>query len=172
MIQKLLLVGCVFCLALSVSLVSVATAEEPPPPVRKIPGITAADPYPNACVDCHINDADKGAPTRFSILLERWAKEVAPNMRAKAEASAPEGLTIKGRHPKVTFALKDVPAKCLVCHGKAGKAAPPFATLLHSIHLVGGEENLFLAKYQGECTYCHKLDQATGRWSLPSAPAK
>jgi len=26
----------------------------PPPPVRAIPGLTAEDPHPRACVDCHV----------------------------------------------------------------------------------------------------------------------
>jgi mono/diheme cytochrome c family protein len=54
------------------------------------------------------------------------------------------------------------------CHGSRAVEAPPFSRLLHRVHLVGGPENLFLSMFQGECTHCHKLDPATGRWSLAS----
>ena len=142
------------------------------PPPRKIPGITADDPYPNACVDCHIHYEDMKLDTRFSTLLQQWGREVEPKLLAQAQASAPMGMTLKGRHPPVAGAVLDVPAKCLVCHGKASKTSPPFASMIHSIHLTGGPENHFVTLFQGECTYCHKLEMSTGRWRIPSAPQK
>jgi len=149
-----------------------SAAPLPPPPVRKIPGITAEDPHPRACVDCHVNYADMKLDTRFSTLMKGWNEKVEPKLLAKAQASAPQGLALKGRHPQAAGVLADIPAKCLVCHGRTSKMAPPFAGMIHRIHLTGGEENHFLTVFQGECTHCHKLDLVTGRWSIPSGPEK
>ncbi len=143
-----------------------------PPPARKIPGINIEDPYPHGCVDCHINYVEMNLDTRFSTLLKLWSEKAEPKLVAKAQASAPKGLTLKGKHPKAVAALKDIPAGCIICHGKESSTAPPFANMIHNIHLTGGEENHFLTMFQGECTYCHKLDLATGHWAMPSAPEK
>ena len=45
-------------------------------------------------------------------------------------------------------------------------AAPPFGTMLHGLHFLGGDKNVFLSQFEGECTHCHKLDAASGNWSL------
>lgn len=161
----------VFVLALGAASLAPA-AEGPPPPARKIPGITAEDRFPNGCVDCHLNYVDRKMDTRFGTLLKAWGEKVDPKLLAKAQAAAPEGLTLKGRHPSALGSLAGVPGKCLACHGKASKTAPPFAGMIHAIHLTGGESNPFLTVFQGECTHCHKMDLATGRWRLPSAPEK
>jgi len=87
---------------------------------------------------------------------------------AHARAATPSGAVLTGRHPRVPEALADVPAACLVCHGRDAKDAPPFARLIHLVHLTGGEENHFMTMFQGECTHCHKLDAASGRWHLES----
>jgi hypothetical protein len=143
-----------------------------PPPARKIPGIITEDPYPNGCVDCHINYVDMKLDTRFSTLMKLWSEKVEPKLVEKAQASAPKDLMLKGKHPNAVDALKDIPAGCIVCHGKESSTAPPFANMIHNIHLIGGEENHFLTMFQGECTYCHKLDLTTGHWSMPSGPEK
>ncbi|HEY4956131.1 MAG TPA: hypothetical protein VII02_14730, partial [Gemmatimonadaceae bacterium] len=90
----------------------------------------------------------------------------------KAQASAPTGVILQGKHPRTKGAFNNIPAQCLVCHRKDSRRAPPFARMLHMIHLTGGDENHFLTIYQGECTGCHKLDLSTGRWTIPSAPEK
>jgi hypothetical protein len=143
-----------------------------PPPVRKIPGITAEDQFPHACVDCHINRPDMNMDVRLSTHMKEWNNKVDPALLAKAQECAPTGLTLKGKHPIVTDALKNIPAGCLKCHGKASTEAPPFSRMLHLIHLSGGEKNHFLTMFQGECTHCHKLNMSTGKWSLPSGPEK
>ena len=158
--------------ALVASSPSDAQPPQGPPPARNIPGITAKDPYPNGCVDCHINYVDMKMDTRFSTLMKLWSEKVEPKLLAKAEAAGPTGLVLKGKHPKSPAVLKDIPAKCVVCHGKSSKTAPPFANLIHSIHLTGGEENHYLKAFQGECTFCHKLDRKTGRLTMPSAPER
>ena len=48
--------------------------------------------------------------------------------------------------------------------GLTSKMAPPFASLMHAIHLGGGE--------QSPCTHGHKLDSKTGSWSTPTAAEK
>lgn len=141
-----------------------------PPPARKIPGVTTEDAFPRACVDCHTNHPELNLDARLSSLMKGWNNKVEPELLAKAQAAAPSGVTLKGKHPVAAFALKNIPAGCLTCHSKKSTLAPPFAQMLHKIHLTGGEQNFFLTVYQGECTHCHKLNAETGLWSLPSAP--
>lgn len=140
------------------------------PPARKIPGVTTEDAFPHGCVDCHTNRPEMKMDFRFSSLMKEWNNKVEPELLAKAQAAAPKGVTLKGKHPVAAFALKNIPGGCLTCHSKKSTLAPPFAQMLHKIHLTGGEENYFLTVYQGECTHCHKLNAATGLWSMPSAP--
>ncbi len=45
----------------------------PMPPARKIPGITAPDTHPGACVDCHIVYKEMNLDARFSTLVKGWA---------------------------------------------------------------------------------------------------
>lgn len=142
------------------------------PPARKIAGITAADPVPHACPDCHINYVDRNLDVRFSTLLNRWSEKVEPQLLAKAQASSPPGLILQGKHPRVTGIFNNIPANCLACHSKTSTTSPPFANLIHNIHLTGGDENHFLTIFQGECTFCHKLDLKTGHWTIPSGPEK
>jgi hypothetical protein len=147
-------------------------AQQPPAPeVRAIPGITAPDSFPQGCVSCHIVLPD-GTDVRLSTLMRRLVAGADSAQLAKAQAAAPAGLTLKGKHPDASRALANVPAGCLTCHGETATIAPPFARLLHLIHLTGGEANHFLSMFQGQCTYCHKLDAATGAWSLPSGPER
>jgi cytochrome c553 len=144
-------------------------AAQAPPPARKIPGITADDAFPHACVDCHINHPELNLDARISSLMKGWNDKVEPALLAKAQAAAPAGVTLKGKHPAAAFALKNIPTSCLTCHSKKSTLAPPFAQMLHVIHLTGGEQNHFLTVYQGECTHCHKLNTSTGLWAIPSA---
>jgi hypothetical protein len=141
----------------------------PPPPVRAIPGLTAPDPNPNGCVDCHVNMKEYNMDVRISTIMSRLTEGVEPKLLSAARASAADSTKIKGRHPKVTVAGKEIPGTCLVCHGRGSTSAPPFARMIHLIHLTGGDSNLYLGYYQGDCTHCHKLDQKTGVWSIPSA---
>ncbi len=147
-----------------------SSSAPPPPPPRAIPGITTADAYPSACVDCHVVYPAMGMDTRLSALLEQWSEKVEPAFLARVQAYAPAGLALAGKHPQVPAA--DIPSSCLACHGRGSTEAPPFAQMLHGIHLTGGERNHFLTVFQGECTHCHKLDPSTGRWWLPSGDEK
>lgn len=141
-----------------------------PPSARKIPGINAPDPFPNACVSCHVNMPEQNMDARFSTLMKGWREKVEPGLLAKAQAAAPAGVTLKGKHPAITSALRNIPDGCLKCHGAESKKAPPFARMIHLVHLTGGDENHFMTMFQGECTDCHKLNATTGAWSIPSAP--
>ncbi len=139
------------------------------PPPAKIPGLTVDDKHPNACVDCHVNMVKMKMDVRLSTLLK---KKVSAGLLKKAQAAAPEGVKLKGKHPKVKVAGKQVPKSCLGCHKETSKKAPPFARLMHQIHLIGGKDNHFMTIYQGQCTECHKLDKSTGAWSVPSGKEK
>ena len=147
-----------------------SAAQEAPPPPRSIPGLTAEDQFPGACVNCHVNRTDIGLDVRLSTLMKQWYTTVPAPLLAKATASAPAGVTIKGKHPEADASLQDIPGRCLRCHSRTSKLAPPFAQMLHLIHLTGGADNHFLTMFQGECTYCHKLDPASGKWAIPSGP--
>jgi hypothetical protein len=109
-------------------------------------GNAAVDPYPNGCVSCHVLD--------------------------KSKASSPTGLTLKGKHPAADDSLEDIPGSCLDCHDAGSKKAPPFARLLHLVHLVGGTNNAYVTTYKSDCMSCHKLNTQTGEWTMPSGPEK
>lgn len=132
------------------------------------PGLPAGDPFPNACIDCHLNFAERDLDVRLSTILAAWREEVRPETLRKARAVAPRDLELVGRHPDVTESLGSIPAACATCHGPSSTEAPPLAALMHLLHLTG-QENHYLAEFQGACTPCHKLDQSTGAWSVPSA---
>ena len=153
---------------------SVAFGEEQMqlPPARKIPGLTAEDKFPGGCVDCHINMPERNQDERISTLMQRWSKDPGPKLLKQAQAAAPAGAKLKGTHPNVPGSLKNIPAACMACHSAASKTAPAFATMLHTIHLTGGETNHFLTIFQGECTSCHKLNASTGGWLMPSGAEK
>lgn len=140
------------------------------PPVRKIPGITADDPFPQACVSCHVVLPD-GKDVRLSTMLKAWTEGVDSSLLARAQSTARAGVTLDGKHPQSATAT-DVPAGCMRCHRPNALMAPPFGPLMHSIHLTGGDKNPFLTVYQGDCTNCHKLDRTTWTWSIPSGNEK
>jgi hypothetical protein len=142
------------------------------PPARKIPGLTIEDKFPNGCVDCHINMPNIKQDERISTLMSGWNKKVETKLLKKAQAVAGAGVTLQGVHPPAPESLKDIPTACINCHNKEKGTTPPFAALLHVIHLTGGDDNHFLTIFQGECTYCHKMNVTTGVWIVPSGPEK
>jgi hypothetical protein len=123
-------------------------------------------------VDCHVARPDIGVDARFVVLLAGWGDAVRPELLERAQGAAPAGVVLKGRHPAVEGALSDVPRSCLACHGGGSATAPPFSRLMHAVHLAGGEKNHYMTIFQGECTYCHKLNATTGGWTLPSGPER
>lgn len=140
---------------------------------RQIPGITTKDAYPNGCVDCHV--AGKTGDMRISVLMAKYATAVPPALLDKAKASSPAALAakLKGKHMPVPNPKANVPQSCMTaCHKKGSTVAPPFAQLMHTIHLQGAAQNTFLTTHQGECTFCHKLDAKTGTWKIASAAEK
>lgn len=127
----------------------------------------SGDPFPQGCVSCHVVLPD-GMDVRLSTLMAGWQAGVGPELLAAAQAASPGGVTLSGRHPDPGESLADVPAGCLTCHGRDARSAPPFARLMHRVHLTGGESNPFVTMFGGACTHCHKLDPDSGAWSLPS----
>ena len=136
---------------------------------RSIPGLTARDAFPNGCVDCHV--AGKDGDMRLSVAVATWVTAVPPALVERAKAASADPAKIKGKHPAVPNAKENIPRSCATCHRKGSTTAPPFALLLHTIHLAGSP-NRFLSVNQGECTHCHKLDQKTGAWTLPTGAEK
>jgi len=137
-----------------------------------IPSITTLDKTPRACVDCHVNHPERNMDYRLPSILAQWKNGTDPKIFKKAKAAAPEGKILAGKHPDVVGKIKIIPDDCLKCHMRDSKIAPPFAKMLHTIHLVGGKENHFLAMSKGTCTSCHKLDQKTGAWHIGNGEAK
>jgi hypothetical protein len=146
-------------------------AQQQPPAARKIPGITDVDAHPNACVDCHVNRPDMNFDGRLSTVMTGWYKKTDPDIMKKVQGAAPSGITLSGVHPDATPAFKSIPGACIKCH-RSKSNAPSFDGVIHIIHLTGGDNNHYLTFYQGECTNCHKLDQTTGSWNIPSNPEK
>lgn len=164
----------VFIMAYSIARAALQEGEPPPPALPQIPGVTAPDRFPRGCVDCHVNRPDLKMDVRISTLLLQWQIKVDPELLVKVREFSPAGMPLKGMHPKIEGELTEIviPDTCLQCHAKTSKSAPPLGRLLHGLHLVGGEQNHFLTVFQGECTHCHKLDAATGSWSLGSGVEK
>ena len=133
-------------------------------PPRAIPGINAKDSYPAGCVDCHVKEK------RVSVYLSHWDGKADARTLAAMQAFVPKGMTLRGKHP--TVATKDIPASCMKCHTATSKGIPPLAPLMHGVHLAKGDASEFVKQFQGECTHCHKLNKATGTWSLPSGAEK
>jgi hypothetical protein len=108
----------VFALSISSAVLSAMGQDKQAPPARKIPGITTQDAFPRACVDCHTNQPQINLDQRFSTLMKAWSIKVDPKLLEIAQAAAPKGVTLKGKHPPAAFALKNIPAGCLTCHSK------------------------------------------------------
>ena len=115
------------------------------------------------CVACHVGDSGLGK------LVDGWATTVDAGLLAKAQAAAPEGAQLKGKHMKVSAMVKSAPDGCMTCHSKASKLAPPMGRLLHMIHLTG-EGNEFAATAGAGCTSCHILDAKSGAVDVQSGP--
>jgi hypothetical protein len=102
-------------------------AAVPLPSPREIPGITAPDPFPLGCVDCHVVLPKTKLDLRLSTRMGEWTKAVDSKTLGKAQAAAAKGAKLKGRHPAATGALKNVPTSCLPCHGRTSTVAPSAA---------------------------------------------
>ena len=164
-------IALVFAAALTTAVAGQTPAASQAPAIRQIPGITAKDVYPNGCVDCHV--AGKDGDMRMSALMTKWTSAVPAALLKKSKAASVDPSRIKGKHPPVSNVKANVPQTCLGgCHKKGSTIAPPFAQLMHAIHLGGGRQNRFLTAHQGECTHCHKLDQKTGAWKMASGAEK
>ena len=146
-----------------------AAQDAQPPELQAIPGITADDDFPTACVSCHVLLPD-GKDVRLSTLMQQWEVEVDSILLAEARSAAPPGLVLTGKHPEAQASLQSIPLGCTTCHGRDASLAPPFSRLMHRIHLVGGEANHFVSMFGGECTHCHKFDPEYGAWSIPTGP--
>jgi cytochrome c551/c552 len=126
----------------------------------------AADASPNACVSCHVVGPDK-VDHRISTMLKAWTGgKVDADLLAKTRAAMPTGVMAKGNHPSADDALEDIPGACLDCHAPDSKKAPPFARLMHLVHLTGAK-NAFVTTYKGDRNACHKLNAKNGEWSMP-----
>ena len=139
------------------------------PPLPEIPGITTEDHFPNACVDCHVNMPEAGMDFRLSTTIRRWNDAVDPPVLARILDLVPNSADLLGKHPVLPDeSFENIPGACMTCHNGALPKAPPFAPMLHAIHLNGGEQNHFIMMFNGSCTNCHKFDKASAKWAIPS----
>jgi hypothetical protein len=166
----LLLAGTAILWCLALEAQNNVTGPGEMPPARAIPGLTTEDQFPRGCVDCHVNYATRNMDERLSTLMKAWTEQVEPSVLEAAQAVAGSAVRLAGVHPMVETALRDIPGACLDCHRDGPGSAVPLVPLLHKLHLVGMGEAVYLRVFQGECTHCHKLDQSTGLWRVPSGP--
>ena len=158
-----ILVGLLFALAVKAADVGAS--------LPQIPGITAEDRFPRACVDCHVNMPETGMDVRFSTLMGQWYTQVAPTLLARVRSIMPASARLSGRHPRLPPAIfQDIPARCMTCHAGTQANVPSFGPMMHAIHLTGGAENHYLGLFRGECANCHKFNSSNGRWLVPSGP--
>jgi len=165
---RFLLPGVAACLILATLHQVNATESETTSSLRDIPGITADDMFPQGCVDCHLNFTDKNMDTRISTSLAKWEEGAESKLLEKAQAATPKETILTGRHPAAKESLADIPKACIECHKSMSPNAPVFSQMVHLIHLMGGRDNHYMTIFRGECTYCHKLDPASGKWLTPS----
>lgn len=155
----------------AVAAASVALVLAQPPGARAEQGTQAKDAFPNGCVDCHTSTS-KAGDTRLSTLMAKWTSAVEPGLLDKTKASVADPSKVKGKHPAVPKAGAALPQSCMTtCHRRGSTVAPPFATLMHTVHLTGAP-NQFVTQFQGQCTHCHKMDPKTGAWRIPSGAEK
>ena len=144
-----------------------SSAGEVVSPLPAIPGLTAEDRFPRACVDCHVIVPGSGMDERLSTKLR--AEQFNPALLPRIRAILPDTVRISGRHPRLPDAMfRNIPAGCLTCHRDSQTNLPALGPMMHAIHLTGGSDNHYLTLFGGQCTNCHKFSAASGRWSIPS----
>ena len=169
---KFSLLGVVLMLILTILYQVNAAENQATPSPRDIPGITADDMFPSGCVSCHLNFIDRNMDTRISTSLTKWTEKIEPKLVEIAQAASSNGVVLAGKHPSAAESLADIPKACIECHSSMPQNAPDFSQMVHLIHLTGGQENHYIAIFQGECTHCHKFNPNTGKWFLPSGTEK
>jgi cytochrome c553 len=132
------------------------------PAAAAAPAATVEDKAPNGCVDCHKGEAD------LLAVLAPLKAAVPPAFTELAKKAAPEGMTLKGKHPDVA-AKKNIPQDCMTCHKADSKMAPSLGRLAHLAHLAASEK---FTKAGGSCASCHKLNADTGVVSLKGLAKK
>jgi len=102
--RMLCLLGAAVMAVVFLTRIAFAQAEKPkggpppPPPVRAIPGLTAEDPHPHACVDCHVVMKDFDMDVRISTLMGKWTEGVEPKLLSAAKAASTSPGKISGKH--------------------------------------------------------------------------
>ena len=110
------------------------------------PAITAADDYPEGCVDCHI-ETDDGDFRIATLLAEKG-------------------------HTRINEGGDQVPQGCAYCHSADDEGtASSIRTLMHMIHYEEPDDNLFVSESRSDCRHCHSLDSAEGTVGIKSGKA-
>ena len=170
--KKIMRLVVVVSLILAVGSMVAAFSQGKEAEMPSIPGITVEDTRPDGCVDCHRQDGSERSSLK--LLIKEWTKEVSSELLEKAQAAAPAGVELKGKHADTVAMTNTVPKDCLTCHSKQSAkiiGAPELGRLMHLTHLVGGEENEFITEYEGQCVHCHILNKETGELIIKNGEA-
>ncbi len=139
----------------------------------KIPGVTAADPAPRGCVDCHTKDKADDPLAKLSVLMDAYNKRGAPaSVKAAAQvaikAAGGDPAKITGKHPTggAMFKGQDLPKACLQCHSGDGKSIPRLDAMLYLLKYADFKDGKFVTpattdfvkKLGGWCTACHTFE--------------
>jgi len=150
-------------------LLMLTATEAADPKIPEIAGLTVEDRFPRGCVDCHLDMPEAGQDVRISTILDRWYRQVDPEILAIVRAIAPDAVELDGRHPRIPAeSFGNIPDSCMSCHVNMAEKVPRLGPMMHAIHFAKRPENHFLILFKGECTYCHKFDRKRGTWSIPS----
>lgn len=159
---------------LLVGALSLVIATQPKFPVPdKIPGVNAADPAPNGCVDCHTSNKADDPLAKLTVLMDAYNKTGAPAFvkaaaQAAVKAAGGDPAKIAGKHPVggAMFKGQELPKACLQCHGGDGKSIPRLDAMLYLIKYADFKDGKFVTpattdfvkKLGGWCTACHTLE--------------
>jgi len=92
------------------------------PPARAIPGITAPDMNPEACVSCHIDMPERGLDARLSTAAKRWTEGAEPRLMSKVGGTVEGDQPLSGKHPAVAGSENSIPGACIACHDSTASA--------------------------------------------------
>ncbi len=137
-------------------------------PINPNSGPNISDPFPRGCVDCHVVLPAEQRDVRLSTIMKNLTERVDPRLQTRLTKLVAGKTVLTGQHPNLLGATLDIPAVCLSCHRADSTEGPPFAEMMHLIHLAGGNDNHYISLFNGNCSFCHKFDQHIGTFMVPS----
>lgn len=136
--------------------------------LNPVAGLDNRDSFPRGCVDCHVVLPEEQRDVRISTIMKNLAERVDPRLQARLAKGATGKAGLHGRHPALLSDSLEIPAICQNCHRADSATVPPFAEMMHLIHLADSEDNHYISLFNGDCSFCHKFDPYAGTFSVPS----